>query len=74
MVPDRRALIIAGRTTFGTQGATEFLLDENHVSGLLKRLRVGSSGRLPFFEALLRIKISGGVPVQPELVLLKNRQ
>lgn len=74
LAPDRRALILAGRTTFGTQGATEFLLDENNVSALLRRLDALSSSRLPFFEALLRVKVSGGVPVQPELVLLKYRK
>jgi hypothetical protein len=74
LTPGRRALILAGRTTFGTQGATEFLLDENSVSAILHRLGGPSNEKLPFFEALLRVKISGGVPVQPELVLLKQRK
>ncbi len=75
MSPDRRALILAGRTTFGTQGATEFLMHEENISTLLKQLGVSaaSSADIPFFEALLRVKISGGVPVQPELVLIKLR-
>lgn len=73
--PDRRALILAGRTTFATQGVTEFLVDENNVAMLLERLgmNASSTGKLPYFEALLRVKISGGVPVQPELVLVKLR-
>jgi hypothetical protein len=74
LTPGRRALILAGRTTFGSQGATEFLLDENSVSALLHRLGAGDNEKLPFFEALLRVKISGGVPVRPELVLLKQRK
>lgn len=75
MSPDRRALILAGRTTFGTQGATEFLMQEKNILGLLQKLGVnaGSEKDVPFFEALLRMKISGGVPVQPELVLIKLR-
>jgi len=32
LTPGRRALILAGPTTFGTQGGAEFLLDENSVS------------------------------------------
>lgn len=74
MTPNRRALILAGRTTFGTQGATEFLLDENSVSSLFTRLKMDSSSKVPFFEALVRVKISGGVPVQPELILVKSRE
>ena len=74
LTPGRRALILAGRTTFGTQGATEFLMDENNVSTLLRRLERVSTEKVPFFEVLLRVKISGGVPVQPELVLLKQRK
>ena len=74
MTPGRRALILAGRTTFGTQGAAEFLMDENSVLNLLNRLGRTPADKLPFFEALLRVKISGGVPVQPELVLLKHRK
>lgn len=75
MSSDRRALILAGRTTFGTQGATEFLMHEKNISSLFKQLGVSaaSSADVPFFEALLRVKISGGVPVQPELVLIKLR-
>jgi hypothetical protein len=30
-------------------------------------------GRRFLFEALLHVKVSGGVPVQPELVLLRRR-
>lgn len=69
----RRALVLAGRTTYGTQGAVEFLLDDARTADLLKRLGV-ERGPLPFFEALLRVKISGGVPVQRELVLLRRRK
>lgn len=71
--PGRRALILAGRTTFGTQGAAEFLMDENSVQLLLARL--GSlTERVPYFEALIRVKISKGVPIQRELILVKERK
>jgi hypothetical protein len=69
----RRGLVLAGRTTYGTQGAVEFLLDDARTAELLTRLDVGS-GPVPFFEALVRVKISGGVPVQRELVLLRRRK
>lgn len=69
----RRALVLAGRTTYGTQGAVELLLDENRTSALLASLGA-ERGPVPFFEALIRVKVSGGVPVQRELVLLRRRE
>lgn len=68
-----RALILAGTTTYGTQGATEFLINPESVKTLLDRLQQGGSASVPYFEALLRVKVSGGVPVQPELVLVRPR-
>jgi len=68
-----RALILAGTTTYGTQGATEFLTNPASVKILRDRLQRGGSPGMPYFEALLRVKVSGGVPVQPELVLVRPR-
>jgi hypothetical protein len=69
----RRALILAGTTTYGTQGAVEQVLDEHSVAELMKKLGA-DRGPLPFFEALIRVKVSGGVPVQRELVIVRRRQ
>ncbi|MCZ2078133.1 MAG: hypothetical protein LC130_24405 [Bryobacterales bacterium] len=30
--------------------------------------------RLSFFQAPLRVEVSGGVPVQPELVILRRQE
>lgn len=68
-----KALILAGTTTYGTQGAAEFLLAPENVKALLDKLSPRDSSHVPYFEALVRIKVSGGVPVQPELVLLRPR-
>jgi hypothetical protein len=69
-----RALILAGTTTYGTQGAAEFLMADESVRTLLAKLATQRNRPLPYFEALLRIKVSGGVPVQPELVILRGRE
>ncbi|MBI2686891.1 MAG: hypothetical protein HYX27_11290 [Acidobacteria bacterium] len=70
--PHRRALILAGTTTFGTQGAADYVLREETVSELLTKLGVRKDEPLPFFEALVRVKVSGGVPTQTNLVLLRR--
>jgi hypothetical protein len=64
-------LMLAGTTTFGTQGAVEFMCDPAHVRDLLPRVRA-ATGVAPF-SALLRIKVNRGVPVEGELVALRRR-
>jgi len=66
LASNHRVLMLAGITTFGTQAAVEFVCRPARLEELLARL--GASGHeLPPFEALLRVKVSGGVPVQGEL-------
>jgi hypothetical protein len=71
--PSRSVLILAGTTTFGTQGAVEYVCRQNSVEELLLRLAVSRTGELKPFEALLRVKVARGVPVQTELVALRKR-
>jgi hypothetical protein len=60
-------LLLAGTTTFGTQGAVEFVCREGNVRGLLSRF---SDGKPVPFAAVVRVKVSGGVPVSSDLVTL----
>jgi hypothetical protein len=71
--PSRSIMILAGTTTFGTQGATDFVCRENLVRDLLQRLSVSKAGELKPFEALLRVKVARGVPVQMEIVALRRK-
>lgn len=73
LTPSRSAMILAGTTTFGTQGAVEYVCRQNSVEELLLRLSVSKSGELNPFEALLHVKITRGVPVQTEVVTLRKR-
>jgi hypothetical protein len=73
LAPERSILILAGTTTFGTQGAVEFVSRPDSVAQLLKRLPEGSSGPIKPFEALLHVKIARGVPVETELVAAHSR-
>jgi hypothetical protein len=69
----RWVLILAGTTTFGTQGVVEYVCRENSVQELLLRLSLSKDGEAKPFEALLRVKVTRGVPVSTDLVALRER-
>ena len=64
-----QVLALAGITEFGTEGAAEFVSREDLVSNLVAKLGTKPGRPVPWFEALLRIAIQGGVPVEYEMVL-----
>jgi hypothetical protein len=68
--PSRRVLILAGITTFGTQAAVEFVCRPSTLDELIAQLGPTARRRVPPFEALFRVKVNGGVPVQSELLSL----
>jgi hypothetical protein len=70
--PDHSELILAGTTTIGTQAAVEFVTRENYLGDLLKRLNVTKPSELKPFEAVIRVKVARGVPVESELVALRK--
>lgn len=70
--PNQAVLILAGDTTMGTQAAVEYVCRKNSVEELLLRLSVSQTGQLKPFEAVLRVKVTRGVPVSTELVALRN--
>jgi len=69
---DRVVMILAGTTTFGTQGAVEFVSTPDSVAKLLQQLP-GSAKQMKPFEALLHVKIAREVPVDTELVSVRSR-
>lgn len=69
---ERVVLILAGTTTFGTQGAVEFVCTRDSVAKLLQQLP-GSATHMQPFEALLHVKIAREVPVSTELVAVRSR-
>jgi hypothetical protein len=70
--PGQAVLILAGDTTMGTQAAVEYVCRKNTVEELLLRLSVSQTGQLKPFEAVIRVKVTRGVPVSTELVALRN--
>ena len=71
--PARSVLILAGTTTFGTQAAAEYVCREDSLAELLRRLGVSKASDLKPFEALLHVKVTHGVPVITDLLVVRKR-
>ncbi len=70
--PGQAVLILAGTTTIGTQAAVEYVCRQSSVEELLLRLPVSQAGQLKPFEAVIRVKVTRGVPVESALVALRS--
>ena len=70
--PARSVMIFAGTTTFGTQGAVEYACHPNSVDQLVSHLAIDKNGDVKPFEALVRVKVTRGVPVDVELVAVRQ--
>jgi hypothetical protein len=72
--PARHVMILAGTTTIGTQAAVEYVCAQDSVEELLRKLAVQAGGEVKPFEALLRVKVTRGVPVGVQLVAVRKRK
>jgi len=72
--PTRHVMILAGTTTIGTQAAVEYVCAKESVEDLLRTLAVQAGADIKPFEALLRVKVTRGVPVGVQLVAVRNRK
>jgi hypothetical protein len=72
--PSRWVLLLAGLTTLGTQAAVEYVSRANTVEELLKQIAGPPGSQVPPFEAVLQVKVSGGVPVHSQLVAFRVRK
>lgn len=70
--PAKHVLILAGTTTIGTQAAVEYVCQQNSLEDLLPRLKFSGNGELEPFEAVLRVKVTRGVPVESEVIALRS--
>jgi hypothetical protein len=68
----RHVLILAGTTTIGTQAAVEFVCEQDPLQDLMRKLAPHGEEIQPF-EALLRVKVSRGVPVGIQLLAIRHR-
>ncbi len=58
-------LLLAGTTTFGTQGAVEYVCRPAEVQALLRRF---SGGQVKPFAGVLKVEMRGGVPIDSKFV------
>jgi hypothetical protein len=70
---DRSTLVLAGTNTFATEAAAKFVCDAKLLQTLFARLRVDPGRPVPRFEALLKVEIRGGAPIEPQLLLVYKR-
>jgi len=74
LTSSQHALVLAGLTTLGTQAAAEFVCRTKRLEELLGALGAPAKGPFPPFEAVLRVKVSGGVPVHSDLVAVHRNK
>ena len=65
-----KTMVLAGLSTFGTEAAAEMVCRPELVSELLGRLPADLR-KNPFFEAIIDVHVSSGVPVQSKIVALR---
>lgn len=62
-----RLLILAGITTFGTQAAAEYVSKTEYIEEMISSLNTAPAGQAPrlpsFYQLLIRVRVTGGVPV-----------
>ena len=71
--PTRHVLILAGATTIGTQAAVEFVCEKNSLEELMRHVAPHDGAMKPF-EALLRVKVTRGVPIGSQLVAVRQQE
>jgi len=68
----KRMLILAGVTTHGTQAAAEYVTKPDYIRDLIRNLNTAPAETPPklpgSFQAVVRVKVNGGVPVQVSYV------
>jgi len=70
--PSHWTLFLEGTSTEASQAAVDFVCSEDSVAALLDRLHIANGAHLKAFEGLLRIKVANGVPVETELLDLRE--
>jgi hypothetical protein len=74
LASNRKMLLLAGTTTVGTQAAADFVVHEETLQLLLAALKVQPPNAVPPFEALLKVKVSDGVPVHSQVLAVYRRK
>jgi hypothetical protein len=73
VVPDKRVLVLAGVRSLGTEAAATAVCNPNLLEELLRKLGANASSTVPFFEALIKVNVRGGAPLEPRLLSIHKR-
>ncbi len=73
MNPTHQVMLLAGITTIGTQAAVEFVCRSASIEALMVRLSGSKLGPIKPFEAILKVRVSRGVPVESQIVAFRAR-
>jgi hypothetical protein len=73
MDPINTVLILAGSSTIGTQAAVEYVCHEESLSQLLTQVSAAPNSELKPFEVVLRVKVARGVPVESDIVAVRQK-
>jgi len=65
-------ILLAGTTTLGTEAAVEFACDPARVRELLGLVSSSTDADIRPFEAILRVKVSQGVPVHSQIIAIRT--
>ena len=65
-------ILLAGTTTLGTEAAVEFACDPARVRELLGLVSSSTNADIRPFEAILRVKVSQGVPVHSQIIAIRT--
>ncbi len=70
--PKTRLLILAGISTYGTQAAVEYVVKPEYAAELVSHLNIANNRNAvslpPYYQALIRVKVNGEVPVHSTYV------
>ena len=72
--PSHWTLFFEGTSSVATQAVVDFACSDRSVTGLLNQLHIANSASLKPFEGLLRIKVAHDVPVETELLDLRQTE
>jgi hypothetical protein len=70
--PQENTLVLAGDTTFGSQAAAECVTQNQCMTSILDRLKITPGQKIPYFEALLKVRLNNQVPVWSTIVAVRH--
>ncbi|HEV2663973.1 MAG TPA: hypothetical protein VG324_03635, partial [Blastocatellia bacterium] len=68
----KTVMIVAGTRSEGTQGAVEYLTDENYLNDLNQRFRRSLGATPKYFHVLLKVSVDNGIPTNISVIRVRE--